>query len=92
MRRTVSARLHFVGIGFSLTDVLLLVFTGGNRIVKGCFYFFRRTRGLEVDVQQRDTHVVRANGFFQFTLGITTDHGTAFRQDPVHGVFADDAA
>ena len=86
---TVCTRLNFVGVRFCFTDVLLFVFTCCDSIVKRGFYFFRRTCCLEVDVQQGDTHVVRTDRFFQFTLGIATNNGTPFGQDTVHGVFTD---
>ena len=91
LRLTVRTRLNFVSVSFGFTDVLLLVFTGGNRIIKRGFHLFRRTSGLEVNVQQGNPHVIRANGFFQFALGIATNNGTAFGQNTIHGVFADDA-
>src|SRR5690606_16335188 len=50
-----------------------------------------RTRSLEVDVQQGNTHVVRTNGLFQLALGIATNNGTTFGQNTVHGVFTDHA-
>ena len=43
--------------------------------VKRRFYFFRRTSSLEVDVQQRDTHVIRTNRLFQFALSVITANG-----------------
>ncbi len=92
LRLTIRPRLDFVGIRFRFTNVLLLVLTRGNGIVKRGLHLFRRTRRLEVDVQQSDTHVVRANRLFQLTLGIATDHGTTFGQNAIHGVFADHAA
>ena len=92
LRLTVSPRLNFVGVSFRFTNVLLFVFTCGNRIIKRGFYFFRRTSRLEVDVQQGNPHVVRTNGLFQLTLSIATNDGTSFSQDTVHGVFTDHAA
>ena len=91
MRLTVRTRLNFVGIRFCFTNILLFVFTRGNRIVKRRFYFFWRTSCLEVDVQQSDTHVIRTNRLFQFALSIATNHGTTFRQNAVHGVFTDNS-
>lgn len=88
---TVRTWLNFVGVSFCFTDVLLLVFTCGNRIIKCGFHFFRRTSSLEVNVQQRDTHVVRTNCLFQYALSIATYDSTAFGQDLVHGVLADNA-
>ena len=72
-------------------NVLLFVFTCGNRIIKCGFHFLRRTRRLEVDVQQGDTHVIRTNRLFQLTLGIATNDGTPFGQDTVHRVFTNNA-
>ena len=91
LRLTVSPWLNFVGVSFRFTNVLLFVFTCGNRIIKCGFHFLRRTRRLEVDVQQGDTHVIRTNRLFQLTLGIATNDGTPFGQDTVHRVFTNNA-
>ena len=92
LRLTIRPRLDFVGIRFRFTNVLLLVLTRGNGIVKRGLHLFRRTRRLEVDVQQGDPHVVRTNRLFQLTLGIATNNGTTFGQNAVHRVLADHAA
>ncbi len=91
LRLTVGARLNFVGIRFRFTNVLLLVFTCGNRVVKGGFHLFRRARSLEVHVQQGNPHVVRFDSLFQLALGIATNNGTTFGQDAIHRVFTNDA-